>query len=139
LRFRMVSAAKESADFTFPEPQPELALGDVEQSQPDLIDELAARYGLNEKQRQKVANYQAQKGIDYLRQKVAVVEQQPRKNSAAAFLAALRDDWKPAVEMKKAQRQKKEKDAEAEESRTISAEEAKELTKPLRELRAALA
>ena len=56
LRFRMASVAKESAGFTLPEPQPELALSDVEQSQPDLIGELAARYGLNEKQRQKVAN-----------------------------------------------------------------------------------
>jgi plasmid replication initiation protein len=98
LRFRMVSVAKEPADFTFPEPQPELPLGDVEQSQPDLIDELAARYGLNEKQRQKVANYQAEKGIDYLRQKVTVVDQEPRQNAAKAFLAALRDDWKPKIE-----------------------------------------
>jgi plasmid replication initiation protein len=135
LRFRMVSAAKESADFTFPEPQPELPLGDVEQSQPDLIDELAARYGLNEKQRQKVTNYQAQKGIDYLRQKVVVVEQQPRKNSAAAFLAALRDDWKLAVEIKKQPRQKKEKIANAEQ---MSPEQGREAAKALREFRASL-
>ena len=98
LRFRMVSVAKEPPDFTFPEPQPELPLGDVEQSQPDLIDELAARYGLNEKQRQKVANYQSEKGIDYLRQKVIVVGQEPRQNTAKAFLAALRDDWKPKIQ-----------------------------------------
>ena len=139
LRFRMASRGKESPGFSLPEPQPELLLGDVEQLHPDLIDELAARYGLNEKQRQKVANYQDQKGIEYLRQKVVVVEQQPRKNSAAAFLAALRDDWQPAVEMKKAQRQKKEKDGEVEERRQISVEEAKEAAKALRELRASLA
>lgn len=139
LRFRMASLGKESPGFSLPEPQPELLLGDVEQLHPDLIDELAARYGLNEKQRQKVANYQDQKGIEYLRQKVVVVEQQPRKNSAAAFLAALRDDWQPAVEMKKAQRQKKEKDGEVEERKQISVEEAKEAAKALRELRASLA
>jgi len=98
LRFRMVSVVKEPPDFTFPEPQPELPLGDVEQLQPDLIDELAARYGLNEKQRQKVANYQSEKGIDYLRQKVIVVGQEPRQNTAKAFLAALRDDWKPKIQ-----------------------------------------
>jgi len=98
LRFRMVSVVKEPPDFTFPEPQPELPLGDVEQLQPDLIDELAARYGLNEKQRQKVANYQSEKGIDYLRQKVIVVDQEPRQNTAKAFLAALRDDWKPKIQ-----------------------------------------
>jgi hypothetical protein len=55
------------------------------------------RYGLNEKQRQKVANYQAEKGIDYLRQGSGV-DQEPRQNAAKAFLAALRDDWKPKIQ-----------------------------------------
>jgi len=139
LRFRIGSVIQADSALreALPEPQPELPLGEAEQAQTDLIGELAARYGLNEKQRQKVANYQAQKGIDYLQQKVAVVEQQPRKNSAQAFLAALRDDWKPAVQMKKGERQKKEK--EAEQLKTISAEEAKEAARALRELRASLA
>jgi len=133
LRFRMVSVAKEPPDFTFPEPQPELPLGDVEQSQPDLIDELAARYGLNEKQRQKVANCQAQKGIDYLRQKVIVVEQEPRQNAAQAFLAALRDDWKPKIQTVKPPPAKKKTVPPQPEEPPVSDEERAQTSAKLKE------
>ena len=133
LRFRMVSVAKEPPDFTFPEPQPELPLGDVEQSQPDLIDELAARYGLNEKQRQKVANYQSEKGIDYLRQKVIVVEQEPRQNAAQAFLAALRDDWKPKIQTVKPPPAKKKTVSPPPEEPAVSDEERAQTSAKLKE------
>jgi plasmid replication initiation protein len=133
LRFRMVSVAKEPADFTFPEPQPELALGDVEQSQPDLIDELAARYGLNEKQRQKVANYQSEKGIDYLRQKVIVVDQEPRQNTAKAFLAALRDDWKLKIQTVKPLPAKKKTVSPQPEEPAVSDEERAQTSAKLKE------
>ena len=133
LRFRMVSVAKEPPDFTFPEPQPELPLGDVEQSQPDLIDELAARYGLNEKQRQKVANYQSEKGIDYLRQKVIVVEQEPRQNAAQAFLAALRDDWKPKIQTVKPPPAKKKTVPPQPEEPPVSDEERAQTSAKLKE------
>ena len=133
LRFRMVSVAKEPPDFTFPEPQPELPLGDVEQSQPDLIDELAARYGLNEKQRQKVANYQSEKGIDYLRQKVIVVGQEPRQNTAKAFLAALRDDWKPKIQTVKPPPAKKKTVPPQPEEPPVSDEERAQTSAKLKE------
>src|SRR6516165_2871250 len=133
LRFRMVSVAKEPPDFTFPEPQPELPLGDVEQSQPDLIDELAARYGLNEKQRQKVANYQSEKGIDYLRQKVIVVDQEPRQNTAKAFLAALRDDWKLKIQTVKPLPAKKKTVSPQPEEPAVSDEERAQTSAKLKE------
>ena len=133
LRFRMVSVVKEPPDFTFPEPQPELPLGDVEQLQPDLIDELAARYGLNEKQRQKVANYQSEKGIDYLRQKVIVVGQEPRQNTAKAFLAALRDDWKLKIQTVKPLPAKKKTVSPQPEEPAVSDEERAQTSAKLRE------
>jgi hypothetical protein len=75
-----------------------------------------------------------------LRQKVAVVEQQPRKNSAAAFLAALRDDWKPAVEIKKQPRQKKQMvNGDSEQKIAMSPEQGREAAKALREFRTSLA
>jgi len=37
----------------------------------------------------------------YVREKAAVVDQEPRENAARAFLAALRDDWKPKVKIVK--------------------------------------
>ena len=49
--------------------------------------------------------------------KLAVVAQEPRKSSAKRFLVALRDDWKPAIEIKKLTRQKKKIAAEDAEQR----------------------
>ena len=95
------------------------------------------RFGLNETQRQKVHSYVVERGAAYLHEKVAVVVQEPRKNSAKALLAALRDDWKPAVEIKRGQRQKKETShADVEQRINMSAEDA---AKALRELRTSLA
>src|ERR1700674_4608232 len=40
------------------------------------------------------------KGIDYVREKIAVVDSEPRKNAARTFLAALKGDWKLPVKRK---------------------------------------
>jgi hypothetical protein len=36
-------------------------------------------------------------GVAYIREKMIIVDQEARQNAAKAFLAALRDDWKPKI------------------------------------------
>ena len=62
---------------------------------------LSERFGLNEKQWAKVLSYVREKGKAYVLEKIDVVTQSTRKNAAQALLAALRDDWKPAVRISK--------------------------------------
>ena len=119
-----------------PPPQLELGLQNGLSDSEDLLNDVFERFGLNEVQRKKVESYVAERGGAYLREKLAVVTQEPRKNGAKALLAALRDDWKPAVEMKKVRRQKKEQE---EETKAMSVEEAREAAKALRKFRASLA
>ena len=56
------------------------------------------RYGLSESQRPTLQNHYAKRGVAYIREKMVVVDQEPRQNAAKAFLAALRDDWKPKIQ-----------------------------------------
>jgi hypothetical protein len=56
------------------------------------------RYGLSEAQRSTLENHYAKRGVAYIREKMIVVDQEPRQNAAKAFLAALRDDWKPKIQ-----------------------------------------
>jgi hypothetical protein len=75
----------------------------------------------------------------FIDEKLAVVAQEPRKNSAKALLAALRDDWKPAVEIKKQPRLKKRAaDTDSHRETEISPEQAKEAVKALQEFRMSL-
>ena len=62
-----------------------------------LVDSLVREYGLSAKQRQAVSEYCDSRGQEYLRSKADIVKSQPRWNSAGALIAALRDDWQPAV------------------------------------------
>ena len=63
-----------------------------------LLEECMNRYGLNESQRPTLQNHYAKRGVAYIREKMIVVDQEPRQNAAKAFLAALRDDWKPKIQ-----------------------------------------
>ena len=56
------------------------------------------RYGLSESQRSTLQNHYAKRGVAYIREKMIVVDQEPRQNAAKAFLAALRDDWNPKIQ-----------------------------------------
>ena len=91
-----------------PPPQLELGLENRSANPEHLLDDVCERFVLNETQRQKVKSYVLERGAAYLKEKLAVVAQEPRKNSAKALLAALRDDWKPAVEIKRQPWQKKQ-------------------------------
>jgi hypothetical protein len=60
-------------------------------------DELSlSRYGLNEQQLKLMDKFVADRGIDYVREKCAVVDQEPRPNQARVF-GCVAGDWKPAV------------------------------------------
>jgi Initiator Replication protein len=63
-----------------------------------LLEECMKRYGLSESQRSTVQNHYTKRGVAYIREKMIVVDQEPRQNAAKAFLAALRDDWKPKIQ-----------------------------------------
>jgi len=103
------------------------------------LDDICERFGLNQVQRQKVHSYVLERGAAYLDEKLAVVAQEPRKNSAKALLAALRDDWKPAVEIKKPPRPKtRTADTDSHQEIEISPEQAKEAVKTLQEFRMSL-
>jgi hypothetical protein len=80
-----------------PPPQLEFPL----ETQPEdqlLLEECMNRYGLSEAQRSTLENHYAKRGVAYIREKMIVVDQEPRQNAAKAFLAALRDDWKPKIQ-----------------------------------------
>jgi len=47
-----------------------------------------------------VREFIEKKGIEYVREKIAVVDSEPRKNAARTFLAALKGDWKLPVKRK---------------------------------------
>src|ERR1700745_3241379 len=80
-----------------PLPQLEFAL-ETEPEDQLLLQECMNRYGLSESQRPTLQNHYAKRGVAYIREKMIVVDQEPRQNAAKAFLAALRDDWKPKIQ-----------------------------------------
>jgi plasmid replication initiation protein len=84
-----------------PVPQLELSLGRGAVEAAGPLAGLPERFGLNEKQWAKVLSYVREKGEAYVVEKIDVVTQSARKNAAQALLAALRDDWKPAVRISK--------------------------------------
>ena len=58
---------------------------------------MVREFGLSEKQRKAISEYSEALGENYVRTKAELVREQPRRNGAGALLAALRDDWQPAV------------------------------------------
>jgi plasmid replication initiation protein len=120
-------------------PPPQLELG-LENGSADLLNDVCERFGLNEAQRQKVHSYVIERGAAYLHEKLAVVAQEPRNNSAKALLAALRDDWKLAVEIKRQPREKMQTlNGDSEQKIAMSPEQGREAAKVLREFRTSLA
>jgi plasmid replication initiation protein len=113
-------------------PPPQLELG-LENGSADLLNDVCERFGLNEAQRQKVHSYVIERGAAYLHEKLAVVAQEPRNNSAKALLAALRDDWKLAVEIKRQPREKMQTlNGDSEQKIAMSPEQGREAAKVLR-------
>jgi plasmid replication initiation protein len=74
----------------------------------DALAAIAKEFGLTRAQELGLRAYAVREGLQYLLDKAEIVRSQPRTNAARAFLAALRDDWKPAktVPQKKATKPK---------------------------------
>jgi hypothetical protein len=62
-----------------------------------LAGKLAEEFLLTASQQQSVMEYCESHGEEYVVCKAEIVRSAPRKNAAGALLAALRDDWQPAV------------------------------------------
>ena len=62
-----------------------------------LADQLAAEFGLSQKQRQTVRSQCESRGEEYVQSKARIVMSEPRRNAAGALLAALQDDWQSPV------------------------------------------
>ena len=82
--------------------QPELPLQNTLQE--EAIDEeerilghIKTSYQLNNEQIKKIQGYIVANGLQYVLDKIALTESQPRENTARFFLAALRDDYKMPV------------------------------------------
>lgn len=79
-----------------PPPQLELSLSEDPEAEDRFVGEVKAKYALNQVQAEKVRTYVHSKGVAFVREKMAVVDREPRANVARALLAALRDDWQLA-------------------------------------------
>jgi len=73
------------------------AVGAAGENTSALVDRLALAYGLSRKQRQTVSEYCDLKGEEYVRSKLEIIRAQSFRNAAGALVAALEDDWQPAV------------------------------------------
>jgi hypothetical protein len=80
--------------------QQDLAVGRAVEGTSAFVDQLVLEFRLSGKQRQLVNEYCELKGAQYVRSKAEIVRAQPCRNAAGALLAALRDDWQPAVSTK---------------------------------------
>ena len=69
-------------------PQLELSLDEDPEIEERLVGEVKAKYGLNQVQAEKVRTYVQSKGAAFVREKMAVVDREPRSNVARALLAA---------------------------------------------------
>jgi Initiator Replication protein len=115
-----------------PPPQLEFAL-ETEAEDQLLLEECMNRYGLSESQRPTLNNHYAKHGVAYIREKMFVVDQEPRQNAAKAFLAALRDDWKPKIQTVKPPSPAKKKRVPQPEEPPVSDEERAQTSAQLRE------
>jgi len=91
------------------------------------------RYGLSEAQRSALENHYAKRGVAYIREKMIVVDQEPRQNAGKAFLAALRDDWKPKIQTVKPPPPKKKRVEPKPEEPPLTDEERAQTSAKLRE------
>jgi plasmid replication initiation protein len=92
-------------------------------------------FGLSAPQVKTVQQYMEANGIDYIEEKIAVVNSEPRPNAARTFLAALKGDWKLPVKRKPPL---KSKPLPQEQSPEISDEERERTRKMFNEFRKTL-
>lgn len=78
-------------------PQMQLSLSEDPDEEERLVGEVKVKYGLSHVQAEKVRQYVRSKGATFVREKITVVDREPRPNVARTLLAALRDDWQLPV------------------------------------------
>ena len=61
----------------------------------EQVSALMQEFGLSPRQRLSIQEYIRTRGMDYVREKAALIRSAPRENAARAFLAALKQDWQP--------------------------------------------
>jgi hypothetical protein len=73
-------------------------------------------------------------GLGYLKEKIAIVESEPRRNKAVCLLKALREDWQPSIASQQIQEERERKRHKEERERQDQAErDAKERERARRE------
>ncbi len=82
--------------------KPEQATAEIDSDREAALLEAKVQpeFGLSARQLDMVREFIEKKGIEYVREKIAVVDSEPRKNAARTFLAALKGDWKLPVKRK---------------------------------------
>ena len=136
LAFSIRANGGQQLEVVQPPPPPQLEFGlEMPAEQEELVQGFQDRYGLNDQQKTAVEKYYTERGEAYVREKAAIVDQEPRENAARAFLAALRDDWKPKVKIAKVRKTpRRNLDARVAEE-PVAEEVSKKLAEELREFR----
>jgi plasmid replication initiation protein len=135
LAFSIRADSCQQLELVQPPPSPQLEFGlETPAEHQELVQAFAERYGLNDQQKTAVEKYCTERGEAYVREKAAIVDQEPRENAARAFLAALRDDWKPKVKITKAYKTPR-RNLHAAPEKPVAEEISKKLAEGLREFR----
>ena len=135
LAFSIRADSGQQLELVQPPPPPQLEFGlETPAEHQVLVQAFAERYGLNDQQKTAVEKYCTERGEAYVREKAVIVDQEPRENAARAFLAALRDDWKPKVKITKVHKAPRGNSHSALE-KPVAEEISKKLAEGLREFR----
>jgi plasmid replication initiation protein len=136
LGFSIRADSSQQLELVQPPIPPQLEFGlEMSAEHQELVQALARQYQLNDQQKTAVEKYCAERGEAYIREKAAIVEQEPRENAARAFLAALRDDWKPKVKISRAHKTPRRNVDVALEAEPAPEELSKKVAEGLREFR----
>jgi plasmid replication initiation protein len=135
LAFSIRAHSGQQLELVQPPPPPQLEFGlETPAEHQELVQAFAERYGLNDQQKTAVEKYCTERGEAYVREKAAIVDEEPRENAARAFLAALRDDWKRKVKITKAYKMPR-RNLHAGPEEPVAEEISKKLAEGLREFR----
>jgi hypothetical protein len=87
LAFSIRADSGQQLELVQPPPPPQLEFGlETPAEHQELVQAFAERYGLNDQQKTAVEKYCTERGEAYVREKAAIVDQEPRENAARTFL-----------------------------------------------------
>jgi hypothetical protein len=135
LAFSIRADSGQPLELVQPSPPPQLEFGlEIPSEHQEVVQASAGRFGLNDQQKAAIERYCSERGEAYVLEKIAIVDQEPRENAARAFLAALRDDWKPKVKITKVHKTPRA-NLDTVPERPVAEEISKKLAEGLREFR----